>query len=285
MFTGRLFPDRADFPIDSIILAQVRSTFSLLVLAPILLLQRGLVGLKLSAQDFGRCILLGVLGVAASNYFYYLAIQKTNVATAIVLQYTAPIWVLLFLVARGRQRPTAQRVISVALAVVGSALAIGAVGGSNFRINPAGIVAAFLAAFSFAFYNLAGHSLLAHHDRWKVLLYVLVGSALCWIVINPPWKIVAANYSGDQWVFLLIFAVTSALIPFSLYFAGLQHLDATRAVVTSSLEPVFSILIAAVALGEGIRPIQALGIAIVLMATILVQLRAVDAKSRTAPEY
>jgi len=42
-----------------------------------------------------------VLGVAVSNYFYYVAIQKTNVATAIILQYTAPVWVLLYVVARG----------------------------------------------------------------------------------------------------------------------------------------------------------------------------------------
>jgi drug/metabolite transporter (DMT)-like permease len=71
---------------------------------------------------------------------------------------------------------------------------------------------------------------------------------------------------------MAIFAVTSTLLPFSFYFAGLHHLDATRAIVTSCLEPVFSILVAAIALGELVGPIQIAGMALVLASTVLVQL-------------
>jgi drug/metabolite transporter, DME family len=60
-------------------------------------------------------------------------------------------------------------------------------------------------------------------------------------------------------------------VPFSLYFSGLQHLDPTRAVVTSCLEPVFAILLTALLLGEGVSSIQVLGMLIVLAATVLVQ--------------
>ena len=59
---------------------------------------------------------------------------------------------------------------------------------------------------------------------------------------------------------------------FSLYFLGLQHLEPTRAIIASCLEPVFSILLAAVLLGEGVRPIQTLGIVLVLSAIVIVQL-------------
>jgi drug/metabolite transporter (DMT)-like permease len=60
--------------------------------------------------------------------------------------------------------------------------------------------------------------------------------------------------------------------PFSLYFAGLQHLEPTRAIVVSCLEPVFSIVIAAVALGEVMKPLQTVGIVIVLAAIVVVQM-------------
>jgi len=272
VFTGRLIPGgQALRPIDPVILAQSRTTFSFFVLLVILLLLRGRKGLQLPRRDLLHTILLGILGVAASNYFYYLAIQKTNVATAIILQYTAPAWVLLYLVARGQQKATVQRVTAVALAVLGSALAIG-VGGGGFRSNALGLMAAVLASFSFAFYNLGGHDILARHDRWKILLYTLASATAFWIVVNPPWKIVAAQYEAGQWLFLVVFAMTSVLLPFSLYFAGLQHLDATSAIVGSCLEPVFSIVIAAVVLGEGVRPLQALGVIIVLAAIILVEM-------------
>lgn len=217
-------------------------------------------------------ILLGVLGVAASNYFYYLAIQKTNVATAIILQYTAPVLVLFYSVARGLQQATPKRVSAVLLAVVGSALAIGVVGAGGIKLNAAGVTAAMVAAVSFAFYNIAGHAILTKYDRWIVLLYVTMSAGAFWLFVNPPWKLVAVHYSGVEWGFLLVFAVVSVLAPFSFYFAGLQHLEPTRAIVASCLEPVFSIVIAAIVLGEVLRPVQSIGIVIVLVAIVLVQL-------------
>jgi drug/metabolite transporter (DMT)-like permease len=271
-FTGRLLPTGQALQIDPLILSQSRTTFSFLVLFLVLVVRRGWKQLKLPPADFGRIVLLGVLGVAASNYFYYLAIQKTNVATAIILQYTAPILVLLYMVARGRQKVTLRRVSAVALAVVGSALAIGVVGASGFPLNPVGVLAAMLAAVSFSFYNIAGHNILARYDRWIVLLYTTFSAGAFWLVVNPPWKLADAHYSAAAWGFLLVFAVVSVLAPFSLYFAGLQHLEPTRAIVVSCLEPVFSIIIAAIALGEGMRAVQVAGIVVVLAAIVLVQL-------------
>jgi drug/metabolite transporter, DME family len=271
-FTGRLLPNGQSLgAIDPLILSQSRATFSVLILLVVLLAVRGPRRLQIPGADIRRMFLLGVLGVAASNYLYYVAIQRTNVATAITLQYTAPVWVLLYTVARGLQKPTLQRVAAVGLAVTGIFLVIGIFGAGGFRLDAIGVAAALLAALSFAFYNVGGHSILARYDRWTVLLYTLISASLFWMVVNPPWKIVAAHYGGSQWLFLLGFSLISVLGPFSFYFAGLQHLEPTRAIVVSCLEPVFSILIAAFALGEILRPRQTLGIALVLVAIVVVQ--------------
>jgi drug/metabolite transporter (DMT)-like permease len=258
--------------IDPLILSQSRATLSLAVLVPVLLLRRGASALRVPVRDLARFFLLGILGVAVSNYFYYLAIQRTNVATAIILQYTAPVWVLLYTVVRGAQRPSLRRIAAVGLAVAGCALAVGFVGSGAFRMDRIGVAAALLAAFSFAFYNVAGHKMLARYDRWKVLLWVLAGTSTFWIFINPPWKIAAAHYDRQQWEFMLVFSLVSVLGPFSCYFAGLQHLEPTRAIVASCLEPVFSIVLTALTLGELVRPMQTVGIVLVLIAIVLIQL-------------
>lgn len=272
-FTGRLLPGGASLgSIDPLILSQSRATLSLAVLLPILLMRRGSSVLRVPGRDLLQFFLLGILGVAVSNYFYYLAIQRTNVATAIILQYTAPVWVLIYTAVRGAQRPSLRRSSAVGLAVVGCALAVGLVGSGGFRMDAIGMTAAILAAFSFAFYNVGGHEVLARYDRWKVLLWVLVATSTFWIFVNPPWKIVAAHYGRQQWEFMLVFSLVSVLGPFSCYFAGLQHLEPTRAIVTSCLEPVFSIVITALALGELVKPMQTVGIALVLGAIVLIQL-------------
>jgi drug/metabolite transporter (DMT)-like permease len=275
VFTGKLPLGAATLrPIDPLILSQTRTTFSLLVLLPLLVASQGWQRIKLPARDLAYCFLLGTLGVAVSNYFYYVAIQRTNVATAIIVQYTAPVWVLLYVVARGQQKLTPQKVAAVALAVSGIALVInvlGASSGSALRLDAYGIVAALLASFSFAFYNVAGHGILARYDRWRVLVWTLAAAAAFWLVVNPPWKIVAAHYAPAQWLFLFVFSMISVLAAFSLYFLGLQHLEPTRAIIASCLEPVFSILLAALLLGEVLRPVQTLGIVFVLAAIVIVQ--------------
>src|SRR5207237_8895397 len=173
---------------------------------------------------------------------------------------------------------TSQRIAGVALALAGIALVIGIFGSGGFKLDRIGVIAALLAAFSFTFYNIGGHSILARYDRWTVLLYVTGSASLFWILVNSPWKIAAAHYSAAQWLFLLFFSLLSVLAAFSFYFAGLQHLEPTRAVVVSCLEPVFSIVIAAIVLGEILRTTQMIGIIIVLEAIVVVQLP--DRKSR-----
>jgi drug/metabolite transporter, DME family len=271
-FTGRLPGLRAVSPIDALILSQGRVTFSFLILLAVLRLLRGGYSLRISTRDLGQLFLIGILGVAASNYCYYLAIQRTNVATAITVQYTAPIWVLLYAVARGLQKFTLQRIAAVGLALTGIALVIGVLSRSALRLDTIGICAALLAAFSFAFYNIGGHDILARRDRWIVLLYTTGSASLIWILINPPWKLMAAHYSAAQWLFLLVFSLLSVLAPFSFYFAGLQHLEPTRAIIASCLEPVFSIVITAIVLGEVMHPLQLLGIIFVLAAITVAQL-------------
>jgi len=271
-FTGHAMPGGTPLPaINPLIISQSRVTLSLLVLLPILLLRRGPRALSVPRADLARLCLLGILGVAASNYLYYLAIQRTNVATAIILQYTAPVWVLVYTAVRGAHRPSWRRSSAVALAVLGCTLAVGLVGSGGFRMDLIGVTAALLAAFSFAFYNIGGHSLLGRYDHWKLLLWVLVGTTAFWMVVNPPWKIVAAHYGRGQWTFMAIFSLLSVLIPFSCYFAGLQHLEPTRAIVASCLEPVFSIVLATILLGELLHPVQTLGIVLVLIAIVLIQ--------------
>jgi len=275
VFTGKIPLGGAVLrPIDPLILSQSRTTFSLLVLLPLLVVSQGWGRIKLPGRDLAYCFVLGTLGVAVSNYFYYVAIQRTNVATAIIVQYTAPVWVLFYVVARGQQKLTLQKVAAVALAVSGIALVIdllGAGSGSAFHLDPYGLIAALLASFSFAFYNVAGHRILARHDRWRVLVWTLAAAAAFWLFVNPPWKVAAAHYAPAQWLFLFVFSMISVLGAFSLYFLGLQHLEPTRAIIASCLEPVFSILLAALLLGEVLRPVQTVGIVFVLAAIVIVQ--------------
>jgi len=271
VFKGRLFGGQS--LISPLVLTQTRTTFAAGMLTLFLALRVGTNAFKLCKRDLLLCALIGTLGLAGSNFFYYWAIQKTTVAVAITVQYTAPVWVLIFMVARGRQAATVSKVIAVLLALAGVAL-VAELFSSETKLNAAGVGAAMLAAFSFSFYNIGAQELVARNNPLQIMNYALLSSAALWFVVDPPWRLAAKHYTGGQWGFLFAFACLSMLLPYVLYFHGLKYLDPTRAVVTSCLEPVFATLFAALFIGEKVHGMQAIGIAAVLIATIMVQRKA-----------
>jgi drug/metabolite transporter (DMT)-like permease len=258
--------------IDPLILSQTRSTFALLVLLPILLIARGSGELKAGRRTLLMCGAMGVFGICGANFFYYYAIAKSTVATAITVQYTAPVWVYAYSVMAGRDRATWLRSVAVVLAFLGCGLVALSGPQAQFRSSTVGIVAGLGAAFSYSFYNVIGAHLLARSSRWLVLFYTLLAAALFWLIVNPPWRIAAQHYSSREWLFLFGFAMVSMLIPFALYLSGLRLLDPTSAIVTSCLEPVFATLLAASFVGEELSAWQIVGIALVLSQSVLIQL-------------
>jgi drug/metabolite transporter (DMT)-like permease len=268
VFNGRLFSGPA--LISPLLLTQARTTFAVLALSVFLFIRFGPRFFRIGPRELFLCALAGTLGTAGSNFFYYYAIQKTTVAIAITLQYTAPVWVLLYMVLRGRERPTLRRVGAVALALAGIALSIGLFR-SQGRLTYAGAASALLASFAFAFYNIVAPGLVRRGHPLNVMLYALLSAAVVWAILNPPWRLLAAHYNAAQWEFLFLFACLSTLLPYLFYFNGLKYLDPTRAVVASCLEPVFAILLAAVFVGESVRGLQVIGIVAVLAATLMAQ--------------
>lgn len=267
VFNGSLF---AGPVISPLVLTQVRTSFTVLLLGAFLFLRFGRSFFDISRRDLVWCALAGTLGTAGSNFFYYLAVQKTTVAIAITLQYTAPVWVLLAMVLSGREEPSLRRAGAVALALAGIAMTIGLFH-SHLTLNVVGAGAALLASFSFAFYNIVAPGLVRGNHPLKVMFYTLLSSAVLWTVLNPPWRLLAQHYNGGQWRFLFLFACLSMLVPYMFFFSGLKYLDPTRAVIASCLEPVFAILLAAAFVHEGVGAWQVLGIVAVLAATVMAQ--------------
>jgi len=232
----------------------------------------GMGTLRAGRSTLWKCAAMGVLGLCGANFFYYYAIAKSTVATAITVQYTAPVWVYAYTVMARHQRASWLRSVAVVLAFVGCGLVALTGPQAQVKVSTIGIVAALGAAFSYSFYNVIGADLLKQFSRWLVLFYALLFSTVFWLVVNPPWRVAAQHYSGREWLFLFGFAMISMLLPFALYLGGLRLLDPTSAIVTSCLEPVFASVLAASFAGEGLSGWQVLGMALVLSQSVVIQL-------------
>jgi drug/metabolite transporter (DMT)-like permease len=249
--------------VDTLSLVQTRTTFSCLAAFVLLLAFRPKV-LKIRFRDAYKFALLGILGVAGSNYTYYLAIERTNVATAILLQYLAPLLVLLYAALAKEERITPLRIGAAVLSLFGCFLAIGGTDVSIIRLDRVGVMAGLGSALCWGFTTIWLTHMLKEYATWTALFYAFLFAALFWLVLNPPWAL--AHYSPQMWGTFFGFAMISVLIPHSFYFAGVQHLTASKAIIAATSEPILAIGSAALILGETLSPVQAAGAACVILA-------------------
>ncbi len=268
---------------DTLVLVQMRMSISCLLLVAFLAVAKRDV-LRVRLRDLPRFLLLGLIGGAGSNFTYYYTIQQTNVATAILLQYLAPLMVLLYAAAMKEESVKAGKIAAGIISLAGCYLAIVGTESSLLAINRAGLIAGLASAFCWAFANLWLRRLVQRYNVWTCLAYSFLAASLFWIVINPPWKIIAAHYSAETWKTFFLFAIISILIPHSLYYGGIRYLTASRAIITATFEPIVAIASAYLLLGETLSLVQIGGAVLVVVAIALLQLHREPSASAGSPD-
>ncbi len=256
---------------DTLVLAQTRTSLTFVLLIIIFLI-RDRSFLKVEMSDLWRFAFLGVVGISITNYTYYFTMKEASVATAIIVQYTAPVWVFIYSVyIKKEEKFDAITIFSLLLSLFGCFIAV--TSGSTLALNLKGwaILTGPISAFTFAYQIVATKHLLKRYSIWTVLIYIFGFSTLFWLFINPPWVIISKNYTAGDWGWLWLFAIISILIPQTAFASGLRLLRASTAGIISILEPIIAILMAFLILGELLTIIQIFGAVLVIIAIGLLQ--------------
>jgi drug/metabolite transporter (DMT)-like permease len=268
--------------VDTILIVQWRVTFSSLLLLAYFLPFKSEI-LRVRINDLWQFALAGILGVAGANFTYYFAIRESTVATAILIQYTAPLAVLAYAAVSRTEVLSPVKIGAACLSLLGCFLAVGAYDPSVIRITPVGLLSACGSMLTFAFLNIYTRHLLSKYTLWTTTFYSFLFASVFWLVVNPPWAIAASDPSAELWLALFILAIISVLIPHTMFFAGLRHLAASRAMITSTFEPIVAIVSAALVLQELLQPLQTLGAVLVLTAIVLLQVQREPVASPVTP--
>jgi drug/metabolite transporter (DMT)-like permease len=214
----------------------------------------------------------GVIGLAGVHYTYFKTISLTNVATAILLEYLAPVLVLIVSVLFMKHRFTWTLPAGVALSVTGCALVVGALGGEGLVVSPAGIAWGLTSAVFFATYSLMGSHASRRFSPFTLLVWGLGFAALFWLVVLGPQPIVRIVTDPPVLAAVLFVAVVSTVIPFGGFLLALHYIPPTNATVTSTVEPVIAGVGALLLFGESLTVLQLVGGGLVVAAIAVVQL-------------
>ncbi|MBC7631947.1 EamA family transporter [Aeromicrobium sp.] len=225
-------------------------------------------------------IALGLVGVTALQLTYNVAINRLPLGIALLIEYLAPVLVVLW-VRFVRQEPVRGRMwAAVALSVVG--LAVVSQVWNGVRLDGLGVVMALLAAVSFAAYFLLGEHNVGFDDPLRVILWAFVVATVAMNLIQPIWTTPALDsrtsmlerldgFSANPWAVIGVVIVLGTVVPFFLEMVALRHLPATIVTVVAMLEPVIANILGWAWFRESLTPVQVLGAAAVLAGIVLAQ--------------
>jgi len=275
---GWPFPPLA-IEVDALVLSAARAVVSTIIGVGYLLLRRREL-LRIRGRDIPFLAVFGILGLAMVHFAYFKTISLTGVATAILLEYLAPVIVLAFSVTLLGERLTLALPAAVTLSIAGCALMVGALGSGGLVVPREGLIWGLASAVFFAGYSLMGRYAADRFAPWTLLTYGLGFASVFWlIVLGGPGPIVSLLSDWRAALAVLALAVVSTIIPFGAFLKALGMIEATQASVTSTVEPVIAGIVAWFVFGEHLTILQLIGGALVVAAVALSQ-----ASTRVAAE-
>jgi len=272
--TANWFVPPTGYEFDPVVLAGARAIGASVILVAYLALRRPYT-LRVKFADLWFLAFFGVFGLAAVHLTYFQTIDHTDVATAILLQYLAPIIVLIVSVTLLGERFTWALPAGVALALLGCALVVGVLAGEGVTIGRAGLMWGLASAVFFAMYSLLGRHGVKSFGSWTLLAYGFSFAAIFWLVyLGGASKVIDLILAPFGAVALLYLVVFATILPFAAFLKALQLIGATKTIVTSTIEPVVAGTAAIWLFAESFTGPQILGALLVLAAVAVIQLQA-----------
>jgi drug/metabolite transporter, DME family len=270
---SRLF----DRGVDPIELSEARAVIAAVGLST--------VGWGRTARSPVSPVLMGALGlsIALVNAAYYLAIDRLEVALAIVLQYTAPVLVVAWVAATARRAPSREVLVALIAAVGGVVLATEIPAGDAGPIDALGIAFGLASAVLFAAYTLLSERAAHALGSIGAMTRAFGAAALFWVLVQVPRGWPEDLFESENLPLVLFVGLGGTLAPFLLYVWGLGRVRSERATIAATLEPVLAAVFAWLLLDQSLSSMQIAGGLLVIGAVAMLQVAGHEAARAPEP--
>lgn len=250
-------------------LASVRATVGVLGAALVLALRPS--RLRIDRHGLRFFALYGVFGFALFETVFFAALERTTIAIAAALLYTAPAFVMLASRVLWHEPIPRWKLIALGMVLVGVLLVTGALDAvrtGRAHLTGAALALGLGAGAGYALYTLFSKVALRRYTAPASLFWSFLFAALALALLAPPLQPLLRDRSALP--ALLALGIVPTLIPYALYLAALRHLRASTAAMLASLEPVIAALLAALLLHEALDLARVLGIALIVSAAVVI---------------
>jgi drug/metabolite transporter (DMT)-like permease len=254
--------------LSTVMLMQARSLLTALLLLPFLIFfAPG--HLRISRRDLPALVALAIPGLALVNASYYHALKLLTIALAVFIQFTAPVFILLYGLLTRKEHLNQTKVLALLLSLAGTFLMVQLHGQHLVEVSSFGIACAFVSMLSYAFYVILSHRLSTRHSAWTLLIYGYGIAALFWCLIENPQETFQQITRNNLWPHTILFSLLSTVIPFVFFLTGLWRVTPTGGSIAATSETVMASLFAFLLLGERLSSGQIAGAVLILSAVLI----------------
>lgn len=232
--------------------------------------------LKPTKAELPWLILFGIVGVALVQALYFVAIERMYIGIALLIEFTAPIWILLFL--RFVLKKHVPKGLWYAIALAFTGLLMITQVWSGLSVDQIGLLAAIFDALALAGYFLIGDLLGKTKSSGAIATWGFGVATLILLFALPLWNFPTAALSNDMnllgrfenyqlpgWALVLWIVVMGTIAPYLLVISGLKILSASTASIFGMIEPVLAGIFAWWWLSERLTAIQLVGCMVVIV--------------------
>lgn len=268
--------------VDSATLTTVRCTGTAIVLVGVVAARGERLRLPGSWAGLLGVVGFAISGVALVQWFYFVAIDRLPVGVALLLQFTAPVPVTLFVRFGYREHVRSRIWLGIALSLGG--LALVAEVWAGLSLDGLGVLAGLGAALSLAVYFLIGERSVVEGSPIVVLTEAFIVASVFWNVVAPinglldlsldrPRSLGGSleSWHAPLWLLLTTMIVLGTAVPFVAELSALRHLNATEVTLVAMLEPVGATILGWSWFNETLTGVQIIGVAAILLGIGLAQ--------------
>ena len=222
---------------------------------------------KLFKTELGELFLFFLSGLTMfmCAYFYYASLEHTTIATAVVLMYTSPIYVLLFSVMFLKEKITTLKILAVATMIIGAALVSGITGGIQFDFL--GVIFGLLSGISYSAYNIiTKYAMKRKNNPITTMVYCYIFVAAISGLSADMFGMVTLTLQNPYIILPMILGIGifTCALPYLIYTFALKEIPAGTASALGLVDPMAAILYGVILFKEPLSVSLVLGIILIL---------------------
>jgi drug/metabolite transporter (DMT)-like permease len=227
-----------------------------------------------------QLIIFGLVGMLAVQYTYMASIKLGNAAVATLLQYLAPVMIIVYLIFRKQAVLTRRDLLTVSLALAGCYFLLTNGSITQLSVPTPAIIWGVLSGLALAFYTLYAIPLLKQYDSLVIVGWAMIIGSFALSFVHPPWQMDFKSLPVEAYLYLVFVIIFGTMIAFWFYIESLQTLVAKESSLLGSTEPLAAVLTTVFWLKEPFGTFQWFGTTCIIL-MIFVSALNKDSSSKT----